>query len=148
MKIIWKFNNLTGAFEGGYVAFLTGAVIIYNQEESIVFFRLINSIFCYNLFIMKIIDKDAVEKILTLSRLYLKEEEKDEIIPQLEEILTYFKSIEELNTENIEPMFHPPIQKLFLREDKEEKFFDREILEKISPLFEDGFVKVPKIVGD
>ena len=45
-------------------------------------------------------------------------------------------------------MFHPPIQKLFLREDKEEKFFDREILEKISPLFEDGFVKVPKIIGD
>jgi len=32
---------------------------------------------------MKIIDKDAVEKILTLSRLYLKEEEKDEIILNL-----------------------------------------------------------------
>jgi len=97
---------------------------------------------------MKIIDKDVVEKILTLSRLYLKEDEKNEIIPQLEEILTYFKSIEELNTENIEPIFHPPIQKLLLREDSEEKFFDREILEKISPLFEDGFIKVPKIVGD
>ncbi|MGB9843962.1 MAG: Asp-tRNA(Asn)/Glu-tRNA(Gln) amidotransferase subunit GatC, partial [Caldisericia bacterium] len=64
---------------------------------------------------MKIIDKDIVEKILNLSRLYLKDEEKDEIIPQLEEILTYFKSIEELDTSNVEPMFHPPIQKLFLR---------------------------------
>jgi len=97
---------------------------------------------------MKIIDKDIVEKILTLSRLYLKDEEKDEIIPQLEEILTYFKSIEELDTTNVEPMFHPPIQKLFFREDNIEKYFDREVLEKISPIFENGFVKVPKIVGD
>jgi|YelNatPaOPRAMG01_1025707.scaffolds.fasta_scaffold08797_3 aspartyl-tRNA(Asn)/glutamyl-tRNA(Gln) amidotransferase subunit C len=97
---------------------------------------------------MKIIDKDIVEKILILSKLYLKDDEKDEIIPQLEEILTYFKSIEELNTENVEPMFHPPIQKLFLRKDKEEKIFDREVLEKLSPLFEKDFVKVPKIVGD
>lgn len=97
---------------------------------------------------MKIINRDIVEKILTLSRLYLKDEEKEEIIPQLEEILSYFRNIEELDTENVEPMFHPPIQKLFLREDKEEKIFSEKILEKISPIFEKDFVKVPKIVGD
>lgn len=97
---------------------------------------------------MKIINRDIVEKILALSRLYLKEEEKEEIIPQLEEILSYFRNIEELDTENVEPMFHPPIQKLLLREDKEEKIFSEKVLEKISPIFEKDFVKVPKIVGD
>jgi aspartyl-tRNA(Asn)/glutamyl-tRNA(Gln) amidotransferase subunit C len=97
---------------------------------------------------MKIIDKDVVEKILTLSRLYLKEDEKDEIIPQLEEILNYFKVIDEIDTKNVEPMFHPPIQRLNFREDKNIKFFDREDLEKIAPFFENGFIKVPKIIGD
>lgn len=97
---------------------------------------------------MKIINRDIVEKILTLSRLYLKDEEKEEIIPQLEEILSYFRNIEELDTENVEPMFHPPIQKLLFRKDKEEKIFSEKVLEKISPIFEKGFVKVPKIVGD
>ncbi len=97
---------------------------------------------------MKIIDIDIVNKILVLSRLYLKDDEKDEIIPQLEEILSYFKNIDLVNTENVEPMFHPPVQKLYLREDLEKKVFERETLEKISPLFENGFVKVPKIVGE
>lgn len=97
---------------------------------------------------MKIINRDIVEKILALSRLYLNDEEKEEIIPQLEEILSYFRNIEELDTENVEPMFHPPIQKLFLRKDKEEKIFNEKFLEKISPIFEKDFVKVPKIVGD
>ncbi|MBC7194134.1 MAG: Asp-tRNA(Asn)/Glu-tRNA(Gln) amidotransferase subunit GatC [Caldisericia bacterium] len=97
---------------------------------------------------MKIIDKEVVEKILTLSRLYLKEDEKDEIIPQLEEILNYFKVIDEIDTKNIEPMFHPPLQKLNFREDKNVKTFDREDLQEISPDFENGFVKVPKIIGE
>lgn len=97
---------------------------------------------------MRIIDKETVEKILILSRLYLKEDEKDEIIPQLEEILNHFKVIDNINTENIEPMFHPPIQKLNLREDKSIKTFEREVLESLSPGFENGFVKVPKIVGE
>lgn len=97
---------------------------------------------------MKIIDKETVNKITLLSRLYLKDDEKEEIIPQLEEILSYFKNIDLVNTDDIEPMFHPPIQKLLLRKDFEKRGFDREILEKISPLFENGFVKVPKIVGE
>lgn len=97
---------------------------------------------------MRIIDKETVEKILNLSRLYLKEEEKDEIVPQLEEILKHFKVIDNISTENIEPMFHPPIQKLNLREDKSIKTFEREVLESLSPEFENGFVKVPKIVGE
>ncbi len=45
-------------------------------------------------------------------------------------------------------MFHPPIQKLNLREDKSVKTFEREVLESLSPEFENGFVKVPKIVGE
>ena len=97
---------------------------------------------------MRIIDKDIVEKILTLSRLYLREDEKDEIIPQLEEILNHFKVIDNINTNNIEPMFHPPIQKLNIREDRVIKSFEREVLESISPEFENGFIKVPKIVGE
>lgn len=97
---------------------------------------------------MKIIDKDVVEKILTLSRLYLKDDEKDEIIPQLEEVLSYFKSIDLVDTENVSPMFHPPVQKLYLREDSITQGFDRDVLKNISPLFENDFVKVPKIVGD
>lgn len=107
-----------------------------------------NEKICYNLLVMRIIDKEIVEKILTLSRLYLKEDEKDEIIPQLEEILSHFKVIDKIDTKNIEPMFHPPIQKLYLREDKNIKTFNREVLESISPDFENGFVKVPKIVGE
>lgn len=97
---------------------------------------------------MRIIDKETVEKILSLSRLYLKEDEKEEIIPQLEEILNHFKVIDNIDTKDVEPMFHPPIQKLNLREDVSKKSFEREVLEAISPQFENGFVKVPKIVGD
>jgi len=95
---------------------------------------------------MRIIDKETVNKILNLSRLSLSEEEKEELIPQLNQVLSHFKSINEIDTSNVEPMFHPPLQKLSLRKDESKKWFDKEVLERISPFFEKGFVKVPKII--
>lgn len=95
---------------------------------------------------MRIIDKRIVDKILNLSKLSLTDEEKEKLIPQLNEVLSHFKSINEIDTSNVEPMFHPPIQKLHLKKDESKKWFDREVLKEISPFFEKDFVKVPKII--
>lgn len=68
------------------------------------------------------IDKELVNRVSSNARLKLSEEEIEKFTKQLEDILTAFKSLDEVNTDKVKPSFHPQEISDIYREDKAEKF--------------------------
>ncbi len=63
------------------------------------------------------INKKDLEHLAELSRIELKESEEAKLLKDLEEILNYFKELQELDTENVEPMTGGTDNKNVVRED-------------------------------
>ena len=64
------------------------------------------------------IDRELLEHIAEVSRLKLTDEELERFTEQLKVILDAFREIDEVNTEGVEPSFHPSELKDVLREDE------------------------------
>ncbi len=92
------------------------------------------------------ISKNQVEHVAWLARLELTEDEKEAFTKQLNEILDYFKKIDEIDTSNIEPTFHVLDLVNVLRDDKVEPSLSKEDALKNAPQKEDSFIKAPKIL--
>ncbi|MFH8080536.1 MAG: Asp-tRNA(Asn)/Glu-tRNA(Gln) amidotransferase subunit GatC [Candidatus Aenigmatarchaeota archaeon] len=89
-------------------------------------------------------DEKLVEHVCMVAKLELTEDEKKKYLKQLEEILQVFKEIDEVDTRDVEPSFHPIEIKNQWREDEQKDF-------KWDPLSntihkENGYFKGPKIV--
>ena len=67
--------------------------------------------------IMKV-DKELIAHIAGLARLKLTENEIEKFLPQLKEILSSFSKLDEVDTSNTEPSFHPVELKNTMRDDK------------------------------
>ncbi len=95
----------------------------------------------------KEISKNTLEYLSKLALLNLKEEEKSKLVEQLSEILVYFNKLNDLDTENIQPMTHPieGLQNVF-REDIPKKSLSNEEALKNAEHKKDGFFKAPKIL--
>jgi len=91
-------------------------------------------------------DKKQVEKIASLARLKLTEEEKEKFSGQLEDILGYIDQLKELDTKDTEPIGQPLIDKLRLADDNIVDFDNIEALHEIAPDFKDGLYRVRKVI--
>lgn len=91
------------------------------------------------------ITKKQVEHVAKLARLNLSEEEKDKFSDQLGKILDYVDQLNELNTENVEPMAQALPKVNVMRDDLVNQFVEHEEILKNTPEEEDGYIKVPKI---
>jgi aspartyl-tRNA(Asn)/glutamyl-tRNA(Gln) amidotransferase subunit C len=93
-----------------------------------------------------LIDDKVIENVSILAQLELTEEEKEAAKEDMSRMLAYIDKLNELDTENIEPMSHIfPIHNVF-REDIVENGDDRENMLKNAPESKDGAFKVPKTV--
>lgn len=89
-----------------------------------------------------------VEHVAKLARLALADDEKQKFADQMGKLLDYFNQLNEVNTDNVEPMTQAiPIINV-MREDKIVQTFTREELMANAPLEEDGYFKVPRITED
>jgi len=96
----------------------------------------------------KKIDQNQVRKVAKLSRLELTSEEVDEFTGQLSAILDYVEKMNELDTDNVEPLAHClPITNV-LREDKVGESLGTEKTLANTPQRDGQFFKVPKILDD
>lgn len=87
-----------------------------------------------------------VEHVALLARLQLKEEEKMVFAEQLSSILEYVDKLNELATDEVEPLTHIlPVFNVF-RPDEAKPGSPREEILANAPLVEDGQYKVPKIM--
>lgn len=95
---------------------------------------------------MSVTRKD-VEYIAKLARLEFSEKELDDYTSQLNQILEYVEKLNELDTDNVEPLSHPVENEDTLRKDKVKKSVSREDALKNSPDRTDEFFRVPKIIN-
>ncbi len=96
----------------------------------------------------KKIDQAQVRKVAKLSRLDLTEAEVEEFTGQLSAILEYVEKMNELDTENVEPLAHClPISNVF-REDLARESLGTEETLSNAPQRDGEFFKVPKILDD
>jgi aspartyl-tRNA(Asn)/glutamyl-tRNA(Gln) amidotransferase subunit C len=66
------------------------------------------------------IDKNTTLKIAKLSRIKIKDDEIDELSTQLSSIVNWVEQLNEVNTDNVEPLSNVSMTKLPLRKDIED----------------------------
>lgn len=92
------------------------------------------------------ITDETIEYVAALAKLELNREEKEKAKKDLGSILEYMDTMNELNTDNIEPMSHVfPVKNVF-RDDIVTNGPNRDILLSNAPKQKDGCFMVPKTV--
>ncbi len=92
------------------------------------------------------IDESQVRKVAKLSRLELTDAEVEEFTGQLSAILGYVEKMNELDTENVEPLAHClPISNVFRSDCVKESLGTEKALAN-APQRDGDFFKVPKIL--
>ncbi len=89
-----------------------------------------------------------VEKVAKLARLTFTESEKEKMISEMNQMLTYFEKIAELDTDNVPATSHIASTKNVMREDVISPSYDRELLFKSAPDTEKGYFRVPRVIKD
>jgi aspartyl-tRNA(Asn)/glutamyl-tRNA(Gln) amidotransferase subunit C len=93
------------------------------------------------------VTKKDVEHIAELARLRFNESELDNFTGELNQILSYVEKLNELDTENIEPLSHPIEGSNVFRSDNLKECTPREEALKNAPEKDDEFFKVPKVIN-
>ena len=92
------------------------------------------------------IDKDTVIKISKLSRIHVKEEEIKSFSNDLSHIINWIKQLDELDTNDVEPLSGVNIDTLPLRKDEVTEDKNTENILQNAPEANSGFFVVPKVV--
>lgn len=94
------------------------------------------------------VTKKDVEKIAELARLKFTDKELENFTPQMNEILSYMDKLNELDTENVNPLSHPVEQTNVFRDDELKPSISTENALKNAPSKDEHHFKVPKVIGD
>jgi aspartyl-tRNA(Asn)/glutamyl-tRNA(Gln) amidotransferase subunit C len=89
---------------------------------------------------------ETVDHVARLARLSLSPEERETFARQLQDVLAYAESIQELDTTAVEPMSHVTRAGV-LRVDEPRPGLDRGVVLKAAPDAEDGLFRVPRVIG-
>lgn len=96
------------------------------------------------------INKKTFENLLSLSRIRLTDEEKknkeEKLICDLQNILDYFKELEEVNTENISFTSGGRSGEDEYRADEEKSFFVKKDVLDALPDVKNGYLRVPAVL--
>jgi len=96
----------------------------------------------------KTIDAKLVRHIAKLSRIELTDEQVETFATQLGAILGHFDKLQELDTQNVEPMAHAvEIRNVFGEDRPQPSLAPADALAN-APQRDGDFFKVPKVIGD
>lgn len=90
---------------------------------------------------------DEVRHIAALTRLGLTDDEVETMRGQLSNILKVFESLQQVDTEGVEPTGHTTEVRTVLRDDTPRESLEREGILENAPDSEAGYVKVRPILG-
>jgi aspartyl-tRNA(Asn)/glutamyl-tRNA(Gln) amidotransferase subunit C len=88
-----------------------------------------------------------VEHIAELARLKFSKKELENYTHQLNQILEYVDKLNELDTENVEPLSYPVEGNNIFREDNLKPSLNRDDALKNAPDSDNEFFKVPKVIN-
>ena len=89
-----------------------------------------------------------VQKIASLARLRITDQEAETLAAQLAQVITYIEQLNEVDTEGVEPMAHAIEQVNVLAEDAVRDSFPREQMLRNAPSCDDECYRVPPVLGD
>ncbi len=92
------------------------------------------------------INKQQLTKIAYLSRLQISEDTIDGTTLQINKILDFVAQLEQVNTDDIEPMFSPLNMTQRLRDDIAFSVDDKDLLQNLAPDTAQGLYLVPKVI--
>ncbi len=92
------------------------------------------------------LDETDVRHVAHLARLTLTDEERTRYAAQLSTVLAYVRRLNELDTDDVEPLAHPLDMTDVSREDTRGISWDPQRALRNAPEHKDGFFKVPKVL--
>ena len=92
------------------------------------------------------VNHDEILKIASLAKLHLSDEEISLYTDQINEILEYMNQLDELDTEDIEPLSHVLDQINMTRKDEQTPSLTREEALKNAPKSDDDYFIVPNVI--
>ena len=92
------------------------------------------------------VSKKDVFYVAHLARLRLNDEEAEQLQGDLNDILGYMETLNELDTSNVEPLEHVTEQPAILRKDKAGEPLSHEDTLKNAPDADSDYFRVPKVI--
>lgn len=92
------------------------------------------------------IDKDTVERLAELAKLEFNGEEKQELITDLNRILTFVDKLNELPTTGVEPLIYLTDEKNVLRKDEVIQEMTHAEALMNAPRKDSDYIRVPKVL--
>ena len=91
-------------------------------------------------------DDQTIERILALSQLALDDQAKQQLSRDLDAILGFFEIMNEVPTDDVQPLAHAVELDQMLRPDRAEGDIERGELQATAPETADGMYLVPKVL--
>ena len=92
------------------------------------------------------VDETLVEKLAHLARLNFKDDEKQKIISDLRQMISFIDKLNEIETTGVEPLLFMTDEVNVLRNDEVQGSVSREEALQNAPLHDQQFYKVPKVI--
>ena len=92
------------------------------------------------------VDNQEVERIAGLAKLQFEGEEKETIKADMNRILTFIEKLDELDTDNVEPLLYMTDEVNHLREDDVTQEVTQQEALKNAPSKDSDYFKVPKVL--
>ncbi|MEQ8768933.1 MAG: Asp-tRNA(Asn)/Glu-tRNA(Gln) amidotransferase subunit GatC [Phycisphaerales bacterium] len=91
---------------------------------------------------------EDVRKVARLARLAVSDADAERYRAELAAVLGYIERLGEVDVAGVEPMAHVADAVNMLRDDEPGAAFDPSVVEKLAPEAADGFIRVPKVLGE
>lgn len=92
------------------------------------------------------LDSSDINQIAHLARLGINDADVPDYVKNLTDILAFVEQLENVVTDDVEPMSHPLDAVQLLREDKVTEGNQREAFQTIAPQVEAGLYLVPRVI--
>jgi aspartyl-tRNA(Asn)/glutamyl-tRNA(Gln) amidotransferase subunit C len=92
------------------------------------------------------IDHESLKKIAHLAKLHVKPEEEAALLTSMDNVLTWMEQLNEIDTENVEPLTHIMEEVNNWREDKGNNSLSREEALSNAPSKNSTYIMVPKVI--
>jgi len=92
------------------------------------------------------IDLDTIEKVAHLARLEIKEEDKQSLLDDMNNILNFMDKLNEVNTDNVEPLVYMNDEVNVLRNDEVIQLISRTDALQNAPKHDGKYFRVAKVI--
>jgi aspartyl-tRNA(Asn)/glutamyl-tRNA(Gln) amidotransferase subunit C len=92
------------------------------------------------------VNKETIEKMAHLSRLYFDKKDEAKMLKSMNEILSWVEKLGEVDTDGVDPLTHMTVEINRMRDDRAEEPLPREKALVNAPAHNEEFFEVPRVI--